>query len=105
MTRRKSKEAPELAPVIHYPDAMKLPACRHVKPERADGHTDKQGANCRQCLSIVGPSYWRLQLERRPGEWIDTPFTKRGVQRPKRLAWDASGRATRWVLAGLVAES
>jgi len=64
-----------------------------LTPRRAD-------VTCTRCLSAIGPSWWRLQLERRPGEWIDTPTVKKTIQRPRPLKFDTSGRATRWMNVG-----
>lgn len=64
------------------------------------GDPERNRVTCRQCLSILGPSWWRLQLERKPGDWIETPTVRKTIQRPRPLAYDASGRATRWVNVG-----
>lgn len=68
-----------------------------------DTTRDLNACECARCFSITGPHYWRLQLERAPGEWIDTPHVQRGVKRPKLIPFDTTGRRTRWAWAGRVA--
>lgn len=68
----------------------------------------RQDVTCRACLRAIAPSWWRLQIEHRPGEWIDTPTVKRTAQRPKEIRWRLSltavGKPTRWMNVGDLAE-
>ena len=102
MTRQKQDRIGRVRPV-HYAGKRDRTVARcgatTVVPD-----VDRHRVTCRKCLSEIGPSWWRLQLERKPGDWIDTPTVRKITQRPRPLPYDEGGRANRWVTVGGMAQ-